>query len=75
MTLGEAVAWYRRDVVPNYPMYTEATRRYADLVVPFERPDGPAVDFAIAGLRGMLADRRDRGAEGAVRPSARSGGA
>lgn len=63
MTLDQAVAWYRRDVVPNYPTYTEATRRYADLVVPFEQPDSPAVDFVIAGLRGMLTDRRDRGGE------------
>jgi len=25
MTLEQAVAWYRRDVVPNCPTYTEAT--------------------------------------------------
>jgi len=29
----QAVAWYRRDVQPNYPIYTAATRRYADLIV------------------------------------------
>jgi uridine kinase len=57
MTLDQAVAWYRRDVVPNYPTHTEATRRHADLVVPFEEREGPTVDFLAAGLRGMLADR------------------
>ena len=85
MTLEQAVAWYRRDVVPNYPTHTEATRRYADLVVPFETPDSPAVNFVIAGLRGMLAQRRDKaalprtasahGAEGGPPPSDRRGGA
>jgi len=84
MTLEEAVAWYRRDVVPNYPTYTEATRRHADLVVPFERPESPAVNFVIAGLRGMLVERRDRalprtapapGADGATRLSDQAGGA
>ena len=62
MTLEQAVAWYRRDVVPNYPTHTEATRRYADLIVPFEQGEGPTVDFVIAGLRGMLIARREEAA-------------
>ena len=58
MTLEEAVAWYRRDVIPNYPAHTEATRRFADLVVPFERANGVAADFVASGLRGMVLARR-----------------
>ena len=33
--LERAVAWYRRDVIPNFPVYTEPCKGYADLVVPF----------------------------------------
>ncbi len=62
MTLEQAVAWYRRDVVPNFPIHTKATRRYADLIVPFRERGGPTVDFVIAGLRGMLIARREAAA-------------
>ena len=58
MTLEEAVAWYRRDVIPNFPTHTEATRRHADLIVPFENRDGKAAAFLAAGLREMMAGRR-----------------
>ena len=33
--LEGAVAWYRRDVIPNFPVYTEPCKAYADIVVPF----------------------------------------
>jgi uridine kinase len=58
MTLEQAVAWYRRDVIPNYPQYTEATRRHADLIVPFEQEEGKPSEFVAAGLRDMLERRR-----------------
>ncbi|MDP6040379.1 MAG: uridine kinase [Candidatus Latescibacteria bacterium] len=54
MALEDAVAWYRRDVIPNFPIYTEATRQYADLIVPFEGETQTAVDVVTNGLRAML---------------------
>jgi uridine kinase len=47
-TIERAVAWYRRDVQPNYPVYTAATRRHADLVVPMQER-APAAVGALAG--------------------------
>lgn len=38
-TLPEAVAWYRRDVAPNYRRYTLASRCHAHLVVPMAEDD------------------------------------
>ena len=29
-----AINWYRRDVLPNFPVYTEPCKQYADLVYP-----------------------------------------
>jgi uridine kinase len=58
MTLEEAVAWYRRDVIPNYPQHTEATRSYADLIVPFEGDGEKVAGFVAAGLRSTLEARR-----------------
>lgn len=46
-TLERSLAWYRRDVAPNHPVYTAPSRRYADLVVPTNH----AVDVAVAALR------------------------
>jgi uridine kinase len=46
-TLERSVAWYRRDVAPNYPLYTAPSRQYADLVVPTNH----AVDVAVSALR------------------------
>lgn len=54
MPLENAVAWYRRDVIPNFPVYTEATRQYADLIVPFEGKVQTAVDVVVNGVRGMI---------------------
>ena len=56
MSLQDAVAWYRRDVVPNYRVYTEPTRAYADLIVPFEGDVQVAVDVVANGVRMMIVD-------------------
>ncbi len=56
MSLKDAVAWYRRDVVPNYRVYTEPTREYADLIVPFEGDVQVAVDVVANGIRRMIVD-------------------
>ncbi|NKB67352.1 MAG: AAA family ATPase [Candidatus Latescibacteria bacterium] len=52
--LETAVAWYRRDVLPNFPVHTEPSRRHADLVVPFDRGNEVAIQLLAAGLRDML---------------------
>jgi len=52
--LEAAVAWYRRDVLPNYPVHTELTRRHADLIVPFDILNARAVELVAAGIRAML---------------------
>ena len=56
MSLKDAVAWYRRDVVPNYRVYTEPTREYADLIVPFEEDVQVAIDVVANGIRRMIVD-------------------
>ena len=57
MSLKDAVAWYRRDVIPNYRVYTEPTRAYADLIVPFEGDVQVAVDVLANGVRSMIHHR------------------
>jgi uridine kinase len=56
-TLEGVLAWYRHDVKPNFPTYTAATRRYADLIVPTDRPNEVAIQ-ALAAMIRALADRR-----------------
>ncbi len=57
MALQDAVAWYRRDVVPNYRVYTEPTSAYADLIVPFEGDVQVAVDVVANGVERMIHHR------------------
>lgn len=52
--LEKAVAWYRRDVIPNYPIYTEPCRRYADMIVPYFHDNGLAVRLVATGIRDLL---------------------
>jgi uridine kinase len=56
--LEQVVAWYRRDVLPNYPTYTAPTRRYADLIIPHDVHNPRAVEVVAAGIRALLAVRR-----------------
>ena len=58
MDLERAVAWYRRDVIPNFPVYTGATREYADLIVPFDVHNRVAVEVIANGIRQILRRRR-----------------
>ena len=62
--LEAAVAWYRRDVLPNFPVYTESTRQYADLIVPFDTFNARAVELVAAGIKATLASRMNPGEEG-----------
>ena len=56
--LEGAVAWYRRDVIPNFSVYTEPCKKYADLVVPFLDENPAALQTLVAGVRDrILIDR------------------
>lgn len=55
--LDRIVSWYRRDVLPNYPVYTETCRTFADLVIPFARSNPTAVAAVIAAIRALVAAR------------------
>ncbi len=52
-TVEKIVAWYRRDVKPNYPTFTAATRRYADLIVPTDRPNATAIRALADAIRAL----------------------
>lgn len=52
-SLEGVIAWYRRDVKPSYPTYTAATRRYADLIVPTDRPNPVAVRALADAIRAL----------------------
>jgi uridine kinase len=52
--LARAIAWYRRDVLPNYRLYTEPTRQFADLILPWSEPHEPVIDLIAAGVRGVI---------------------
>ena len=55
--LEGAVAWYRRDVIPNFPVYTESCKAYADLVIPFLDENPVALQTLVAGLRDRIASQ------------------
>ena len=52
--LKTAVAWYRRDVLPNYRLYTEPMRQFADLVLPWTEAHEHVIDLIAAGVRARL---------------------
>lgn len=56
-TLDHAIAWYRRDVAPNYPLYTAPTREHADVIVPTNHPIEVAVVVLCDAIRAIAARR------------------
>ena len=56
--LEGAVAWYRRDVIPNFSVYTEPCKAYADIVVPFLDENPVALRTLVAGLRDRIVNQR-----------------
>jgi uridine kinase len=52
--LDRAVSWMRRDVLPNFPVFTGASKQYADLIVPNLQPDNRAVLIIAQGVRSIL---------------------
>ncbi len=56
-TVESVLAWYRKDVWPNYPQYTAVGRRVADLVIPNNQPCDTAIRLIAAGVRELLRQR------------------
>lgn len=56
--LEGAIAWYRRDVIPNFSVYTEPCKAYADIVVPFLCENPVALQTIVAGLRDRIVNQR-----------------
>lgn len=46
-----AINWYRRDVLPNFPVYTEPCKQYADLIIPFQDENPVALYTLVAGIQ------------------------
>lgn len=46
-----AINWYRRDVLPNFPVYTEPCKQYADLIIPFQNENPVALQTLVASIR------------------------
>ena len=53
-----AINWYRRDVLPNFPVYTEPCKQYADLIIPFQDENPVALHTLVAGIRARIAEHR-----------------
>ena len=49
-----AINWYRRDVLPNFPVYTEPCKQYADLVIPFQNENPVALHTLVAGIQARI---------------------
>ena len=56
-SLESAISWYRRDVLPNFPIYTEPCKKYADLIIPFLNDNPVALHTVAAGIRAQLSDK------------------
>ncbi|MDA1191093.1 MAG: AAA family ATPase [Candidatus Poribacteria bacterium] len=54
-SLERAAAWYRKDVLPNFPLHTEPTKRFADLIIPYQYDNQIALAAVEATIRAMLA--------------------
>lgn len=52
--LEGAINWYRRDVLPNFPVYTEPCKQYADIIIPFQNENLIALQTVVAGIRSQL---------------------
>lgn len=57
--LEGAISWYRRDVLPNFPIYTEPCKKYADLIIPFLNDNPVALHTVASGIRAQLFDQNE----------------
>ncbi len=51
--LERVVNWYRRDVIPNFPVYTESCKQYADIIIPYMTANPVALHNVASGIRSM----------------------
>jgi uridine kinase len=56
-TVPSVIAWYRKDVAPNFPRFTKATARLADLIVPNHKSCDVAARLIADGVREQLKAR------------------
>lgn len=56
--LTRALAWLRRDVLPNHPLYSAPHRALADVLIPYGRPNPAAEAFLAAGIRELAGQAR-----------------
>lgn len=52
--LESAISWYRKDVLPNFPVYTEPCKQYADIIIPFLNDNPIALHTVVSGIRSHL---------------------
>ncbi|HLZ09162.1 MAG TPA: zeta toxin family protein [Chloroflexota bacterium] len=52
-TVEGVITWFRRDVQPNYPIYTSSTKRYADLVVLTNKPSDNVAHILAGAIRAL----------------------
>ena len=52
--IERVVSWYRRDVIPNFPVYTESCKQYADIIIPYMQDNPIALQTVASGIRSML---------------------
>lgn len=52
--LKRSVAWYRRDVIPNFSIYTEPCKQYADLIIPYQHENLVALQMIAAGIQEQI---------------------
>lgn len=55
-----AINWYRRDVLPNFPVYTEPCKQYADLIIPFQDENPVALRTLVASIRTRIQESNSR---------------
>lgn len=60
-TVESVIAWYRKDVWPNYPKYTGASRRVADVIVLNNESCQTSIRLIAAGVRQIVRERRASG--------------
>ena len=52
-TVEGVITWFRRDVQPNYPVYTSSTKQYADLVVLTNKPSDRVAHILAGAIRAL----------------------
>ena len=59
--LERAVTWYRKDVLPNFPLYTESCKQFVDIVLPYLHDNPVALGVIAAGIRARCAATHHEG--------------